>query len=82
MFHVKQIKERYKLKVYKHYQQGFITNEHLHDIYKVDLEEKIDYLYMIYCRKFFQNKKDYYKNVKNKLIELIDKYNELFGGNK
>lgn len=64
------------MKIYKHYQQGFLTNEQLHYIYKDVLKDEIEYLHMIYCRNFFQNDKDYYKNVKNKLIELIDKYNE------
>ena len=66
------------MKVYRHYQQGFLNNDYLHDIYKDVLEEEIDYLYMIYCRKFFQNKKDYYNAIKDKLIKLIDKYNELY----
>ena len=65
------------MKVYKHYQQGFLSNEYLHNIYKDELKDKIEYLHMIYCRNFFPSKKDYYKSVKDKLIKLIDKYNEL-----
>ena len=42
------------MKIYKHYQQGFLTNEHLHYIYKDALKDEIEYLYMIYCRNFFQ----------------------------
>ena len=66
------------MKIYKHYQQGFLSNEHLQSIYKDVLKDEIEYLYMIYCRNFFPNRKDYYKTVKNKLIKLIDKYNELY----
>ena len=66
------------MKVYKHYQQGFLTNEHLHCIYKYTLKDEIEYLHMVYCRNFFQNRKDYYESVKNKLIELIDKYHEMY----
>ena len=47
------------MKVYKHYQQGFLTNGHLHHVYKDVLKDEIEYLHMIYCRKFFQDKKDY-----------------------
>ena len=65
------------MKVYKHYQQGFLTNEHLHCIYKDALKDEIEYLHMIYCRNLFQNRKDYYKSVKNKLIKLIDEYKNL-----
>ena len=65
------------MKVYRHYQQRFLNNDYLHDFYKVVLEEEIDYLHMIYCRKFFQNKEDYYNAIKDKLIKLIDIYNEL-----
>ena len=66
------------MKVYRHFQQGFLTNEHLHCIYEDVLKDEIEYLHMIYCRNFFPNKKDYYESVKNKLIKLIDKYNELY----
>ena len=66
------------MKVYRHYQQGFLTNECLHCIYEDVLKDEIEYLHMIYCRNFFPNKKDYYESVKNKLIKLIDKYNELY----
>ena len=66
------------MKIYRHYQQGFLTNEHLHYIYKDILKEEIEYLHMIYCRNFFQNRKDYYESVKSKLIELIDKYHEMY----
>lgn len=65
------------MKIYKHYQQGFLTNEQLNSIYKNVLKDKIDYLHMIYCRNFFQDHKDYYETVKTELITLIDKYNEL-----
>ena len=64
--------------IYKHYQQGFLTNEYLHDIYKDVLKDEIDYLHMVYCRNLFQDDKEYYKCVKNKLIKLIDKYNDLY----
>ena len=66
------------MKVYRHYQQGFLTNEYLHCIYEDVLKDEIEYLYMIYCRNFFQDKEEYYKSVKDKLIKLIDKYNELY----
>ena len=66
------------MKVYRHYQQGFLANEYLHSIYEDVLKDEIEYLHMIYCRKFFQDKEEYYKSVKNKLIKLIDKYNELY----
>ena len=66
------------MKVYKHYQQGFLSNECLHYIYKDYLEDEISYLHMIYCRNFFQDKEDYYKSVKDELIKLIDKYNDLY----
>ena len=45
---------------------------------KEELEEEIDYLYMVYCRNFFPDAKDYYENIKNELIKLIDKYNKLY----
>ena len=66
------------MKIYKHYQQGFLTNDYLHDIYKDVLKDEIEYLYMIYCRNFFQDNKDYYKSVKDKLIKLINKYEDLY----
>ena len=66
------------MKAYKHYQQGFLTNAHLQDVYKEILKDEIDYLHMIYCRNFFPNKKEYYETVKNNLKELIAKYNELY----
>ena len=47
-------------------------------VYKDSLKDEIEYLHMIYCRKFFQDKEEYYKSVKDKLIKLIDKYNELY----
>lgn len=65
------------MKTYKHYQQGFLTNEYLNNIYKNNLKEEIENLHRVYCRNFFPNRKDYYESVKNKLIKLIDKYNEL-----
>ena len=65
------------MKVYRHYQQGFLTNEYLRDVYKDSLKYELEYLHMIYCRKFFQDKEEYYSSVKDKLIKLIDKYNEL-----
>ena len=66
------------MKVYRHYQQGILTNEYLHCIYEDVLKDKIEYLYMIYCRNFFQDKEEYYKSVKDKFIKLIDKYKELY----
>ena len=66
------------MKVYKHYQQGFLTNEYLHCIYEDVLKDEIQYLHMVYCRNFFQDKKDYYTTVKNEMIKLIDKYNKLY----
>ena len=66
------------MKVYRHYHQGFLSNDYLHDIYKDVLKDEIEYLHMIYCRNLFQNRKGYYKSVKNKLIKLIDKYNNLY----
>ena len=66
------------MKVYRHYQHGFLTNEYLHCIYEDVLKDEIEYLHMIYCRNFFQDKEEYYKTVKDKLIKLIDKYNELY----
>ena len=66
------------MKVYRNYQQGFLTNEYLDYIYEDVLKDKIQYLHMVYCRNFFQDKKDYYESVKNELIKLIDKYNELY----
>ena len=66
------------MKVYRHYQQGFLTNEYLHDVYKNVLKDEIECLYRVYCRNFFPNKKDYYVSVKNNLIKLIDKYNDLY----
>ena len=66
------------MKVFRHYQQGFLTNDYLDCIYEDVLKNEIQYLHMVYCRNFFPNKKDYYVNVQNKLIKLIDKYNELY----
>ena len=66
------------MKVYRHYLQGFLTNEYLHDVYKDSLKDEIQYLHMVYCRNFFQDKKDYYTTVKNEMIKLIDKYNKLY----
>ena len=66
------------IKVYKHYQQGFLTNEQLHDIYKDILKDEIENFHRIYCRNFFQGHEDYYKFVKDKLINLINKYNDLY----
>ena len=66
------------MKVYRHYQQGFLTNEYLRDVYKDSLKDEIEYLHRIYCRNFFPNKKEYYTTVKNKMIKLIDKYNKLY----
>ena len=66
------------MKVYRHYQQGFLTNEYLCDVYKDSLKDEIECLHRIYCRNFFQDKEEYYKSVKDKLIKLIDKYNELY----
>ena len=66
------------MSIYRHYQQGFLTNEHLHSIYKDVLKDEIEYLHMIYCINIFQDNKDYYKSVKDKLIKLIDKYEDLY----
>ena len=66
------------MKVYRHYQQGFLINEYLRDVYKDSLKDEIECLHRIYCRNFFPNKKDYYTTVKNELIKLIDKYNKLY----
>ena len=66
------------MKVYRHYQQGFLTNEYLYNIYKDVLKDEIQYLHMVYCRNFFQDNKDYYTTIKNEMIKLIDKYNELY----
>ena len=53
------------MKVYRHYQQGFLTNEFLSNVYKDGLKDEIECLYRIYCRNFFPNKKDYYIIVEN-----------------
>ena len=66
------------MKDYIHYQQGFLTNEYLHCIYEDVLKDEIQYLHMVYCRNFFQDKKDYYETVKNEMIKLMDKYNKLY----
>ena len=66
------------MKVYRHYHQGFLTNEYLHCIYEDVLKDEIQYLHMVYCRNFFQHKKEYYETVKNKMIKLMDKYNKLY----
>ena len=66
------------MKVYRHFQQGFLTNEYLRNVYKDSLKDEIEYLHRIYCRNFFPNKKEYYTTVKNELIKLIDKYNKLY----
>ena len=66
------------MKVYKHYQQGFLSNEYLDSFYEDVLKNEIQYLHMVYCRNFFQDKKDYYTTVKNEIIKLIDKYNKLY----
>ena len=66
------------MKVYTHYQQGFLTNEYLRNVYRDSLKDEIECLYRIYCRNFFPNKKDYYIIVENKLIKLIEKYNKLY----
>ena len=66
------------MKVYRHYQQGFLTNKYLRDVYKDILKDEIEYLHRIYCRIFFPNKKEYYTTVKNELIKLIDKYNKFY----
>ena len=66
------------MKVYRHYQQGFLTNEYLYNIYEDVLKDEIEYLHMVYCRNFFQDKKDYYTTIKNEIIKLIDKYNKLY----
>ena len=65
------------IKVYRYYQQGFLTNDYLQNIFIEDLKNKIDYLHMIYCRNFFPSKKDYYKTVKDEYEKLVYKYNEL-----
>ena len=65
------------MKVYRHYQQGFLSNEYLRNVYKDSLKDEIECLHRVYCRNFFPNKKDYYKSMKDKLINLIDIYNSL-----
>ena len=66
------------MKVYRHYQQGNLTNEYLHDVYKDSLKHEIECLHRVYCRNFFPDKKYYYESVKNELINLMNKYNELY----
>ena len=45
------------MKVYRHYQKGFLTNEYLSNVYKDGLKDEIECLYRIYCRNFFPIKK-------------------------